>query len=810
MSRSRSIVGVVLTLAVPTAAIADVAVEAPLAPAWTCGTLDVDPTDGTHNLALWPDGFVYYEFDPAVASIDRTAFVSSLGDLEAVCGLRFFERTDEPDYIFITNSTVPGVSFSSSIGMAGGMQTIGMSIWDNPSVVWHEMMHAVGFFHEQSRPDRDEYVEIVWGNIDSAFAGNFSLVASSIPNGPYDFASIMHYSCCSFSVNGGRTIDVRPPHQTRWQFRLSTIPELSNGDIWTLTDLYGGTPPPRSVVLTAPARDVFVDPGSTPTFDWEDAAGAEAYRLLVDDDFDFSSPIIDMTLLDSAYTHDAAFAEGTVHYWKVVAENAVGEAAPLYDPFFRFYTGDVPGPTLHVDDDAPAGGDGSDWSSPLKDLRTALTIAAFNDADVEVIKVAGGVYTPDAGTGDSEAAFELVSQVALRGGYAGSGAADPDARDIAAFPTVLSGDLAGDDGPDFANNDENAWTVVRGQYLSAGTELDGVTIRGGNADSGPVVDGAIASALFAIDSKATMRNCTITECDAVVGTVFAYGRTMTVESCAFIGNRADVAGGAIFNEYGSDMFVRDCVFEGNSAQFGGALFVQRGQPEYDRCWFSGNSAQFSGAAHADFEGELTLVSCGFWNNEATAGPGGAVGDTNGGLLELINVTMAGNTASGGGGAGAFQNPASTVENGILWDNAPDEVLGTPVIRYSTVEKGWAGEGNLDSDPELTSLGDGNLRPLPTSPVIDAGDDDAVPSFATTDLDGNERIAGPAVDMGAYESPATVPGDVDGDGVVDFTDLLSVLAAWGACPPGGEPCPADLDGDGAVGFSDLLLVLANWS
>jgi hypothetical protein len=52
----------------------------------------------------------------------------------------------------------------------------------------------------------------------------------------------------------------------------------------------------------------------------------------------------------------------------------------------------------------------------------------------------------------------------------------------------------------------------------------------------------------------------------------------------------------------------------------------------------------------------------------------------------------------------------------------------------------------------------------------------------------------------------VDGDVNGDGVVDVTDLLAVLAEWGACPG----CAADLNGDGMVNVDDLLVVLANWS
>ena len=54
--------------------------------------------------------------------------------------------------------------------------------------------------------------------------------------------------------------------------------------------------------------------------------------------------------------------------------------------------------------------------------------------------------------------------------------------------------------------------------------------------------------------------------------------------------------------------------------------------------------------------------------------------------------------------------------------------------------------------------------------------------------------------------ASVPGDTDGNGAVDFTDLVTVLNTWGPC----DGCPADFDGDGVVGFSDLVVVLTGWS
>ncbi len=76
-----------------------------------------------------------------------------------------------------------------------------------------------------------------------------------------------------------------------------------------------------------------------------------------------------------------------------------------------------------------------------------------------------------------------------------------------------------------------------------------------------------------------------------------------------------------------------------------------------------------------------------------------------------------------------------------------------------------------------------------------------------------RISQPSDAFGTVEIDAmakvspTITGDLNGDGVVDVSDLLILLAAWGGCPL--NTCPADLNGDGIVDVSDLLILLANW-
>jgi len=101
----------------------------------------------------------------------------------------------------------------SSVGRQGGKQDISIGNGcERVGTVIHEMLHTIGFIHEQSRPDRDKYVKILKENIKSGLEHNFEKYTRgevvSLPANKdfYDFDSCLHYNNRAFSKNGGFTI----------------------------------------------------------------------------------------------------------------------------------------------------------------------------------------------------------------------------------------------------------------------------------------------------------------------------------------------------------------------------------------------------------------------------------------------------------------------------------------------------------------------------------------------------------------------------------------------------------------------------
>lgn len=101
----------------------------------------------------------------------------------------------------------------------------------------HEFLHALGFFHMQSSADRDDYVEIVWDNIQPGTEHNFAKYNSSFVSNfdiVYDYGSVMHYPETAFSVNGLRTIIPLDPEAT-----IGQREGMSPSDVAKLRRMYG-------------------------------------------------------------------------------------------------------------------------------------------------------------------------------------------------------------------------------------------------------------------------------------------------------------------------------------------------------------------------------------------------------------------------------------------------------------------------------------------------------------------------------------------------------------------------------------------
>jgi hypothetical protein len=147
-------------------------------------------------------------------------------------------------------------SCESSVGMVGGPQIIGGSINCTTTTILHEMGHALGLYHEQSRADRDTYVNYMEQNIDKPQHGNFDIIASGVGSGLYNYASIMEYGAFQFSRDGvSPVLETIPPGIV-----LSTsLPEYTTGDLDGIVRLYAHAPSSITVDANPSGLKVVVD-----------------------------------------------------------------------------------------------------------------------------------------------------------------------------------------------------------------------------------------------------------------------------------------------------------------------------------------------------------------------------------------------------------------------------------------------------------------------------------------------------------------------------------------------------------------------
>ena len=404
----------------------------------------------------------------------------------------------------------------------------------------------------------------------------------------------------------------------------------------------------------------------------------------------------------------------------------------------------------YVDPRAPGFRNGSSWYHAFHHIQDALAVAAPAPDTMCVIAVAQGTYTPDQGSGDRTASFQLRDDVALMGGYAGYGAADPDARDIAAYETILSGDLAHNDVPldppvdptyeDFEaltnhpSRQDNSFHVVTANDTSFLAILDGFTIQSGHAvDPLPSVEGPSGCwhnhggglnchccDLVDVPGNPTIRHCIFRDNVAAAqgGGVHAGKGNPAFYHCTFASNIGFV-GGAM--SWTAGVLTDHCTFHQNWAfDFGGAI-NSWGEPGsgisfYCRnCIFTENYSGSAGGAVCN-SASADFTDCEFLSNVAGTAGGGLCND---GSVELVRCTFNKNAAGSDGGGVAhrsneyrgkmspslvdcqFHSNDAQKDGGGVWVEADEADLTRCTIRSNHAENG-GGIYSVDSDLLITN------------------------------------------------------------------------------------------------------------
>lgn len=342
------------------------------------------------------------------------------------------------------------------------------------------------------------------------------------------------------------------------------------------------------------------------------------------------------------------------------------------------------------------------------------------------------------------------------------------------------------------------WTLGVAFWSGEGSDsvLDGLTVTGGlQCGNG---GGVVCSA-----SSPTITNCVITGNRGLSNGagIYAYAGRPVISNCVITNNALvefDLSGNPTYYSMGAGLYFRNCtavvtncLIAGNKACVGGGIAV----------------TSFS------LQTNVSFINCTIANNEA-----------------LIGQSYDDTTNGQGGGFYVEHGPTHTADitltltNCIVWGNSAeggdpemdfDAATWSPEATYSDVNLSGYGtpagtadaNGNIRLDPLFVCSG-GDYHLLAGSPAINAGTSAGAP---LTDLDGNPRPCGPAVDMGTYEFHGTqfVRGDANADGTVNIADAVFIVQylfnkKWGRPPTCFDA--ADGNDDGRINICDVIAVV----
>ena len=354
----------------------------------------------------------------------------------------------------------------------------------------------------------------------------------------------------------------------------------------------------------------------------------------------------------------------------------------------------------YVKPTATGSGDGSTWTNASADLQAIINALSSGDE----VWVAAGTYLPtvivpgNVVTDNRGKSFQMKSGVSVYGGFNGSETLLTQ-RNWTTNPTILSGDLDNNDNPaDFSNHANNSYHVVFTNNPTATTNLDGFTIKGGNADNTAVVNlGFVSSTWNLVGAGVLLRTA---------------GINFKINNVNIANNNA-TDGGGIFNSSSNPTLTNVSITNNRAASSGGGIYNDLSNPTLTNVTIANNSAISNGGGIYNNQTNSTLKNTIVWDNIS------------------------------GGTAGIFNN------------------VSTPTITYSNIQ-GLAPAGtNISTNPlfvnsadpdgpdNIFMTADDGLRLGCNSPCFNRGTNIGITS---TDILGNPRTAFTTADMGAYESP----------------------------------------------------------
>ncbi|XP_044763767.1 zinc metalloproteinase nas-13-like [Coccinella septempunctata] len=203
----------------------------------------------------WENAIIPYVIEGYFSSNAMNLIKKAMDIYHKYTCIRFVQRkSSDVDYIAITSGNS---GCWSNVGRVSGKQEVNLqtpACTTKVGTILHELMHACGFYHEQNRPDRDDYVTVSFQNIKSGHESNFKKATPESTNDfgvTYDYRSVMHYSEHAFSKNGKATII---PKVSEASGKMGQRDGFSRKDLMKLNAMYKCPNVPAEFTTQAPEQ----------------------------------------------------------------------------------------------------------------------------------------------------------------------------------------------------------------------------------------------------------------------------------------------------------------------------------------------------------------------------------------------------------------------------------------------------------------------------------------------------------------------------------------------------------------------------